>query len=87
MDTNRKKLKYSVEEMNELLDKVDNSFSSSIIQSNEIDLNEIFHLNVSYNFDLLKNVLDGVLKTQKATTQELNDLKESNRSKDEKIEK
>jgi hypothetical protein len=58
-----------------------------ITESNEIDLNEIFHLNVSYNFDLLKNVLDGVLKTQKATTQELNDLKESNRSKDEKIEK
>ena len=50
-------------------------------------MNEIFHLNVSYNFDLLKSVLDGVLKTQKATTQELNDLRESSRSKDEKIEK
>jgi hypothetical protein len=51
----------------------------------ELDLNKIFQLNLSYNFDLLKTVLEGILKAQKATQQELNDLKNENQLKDQSI--
>ncbi len=44
-----------------------------------LDLNQIFNLNLSYNFDLLKTVLDGILKTQKSQQQEINDLKNQNK--------
>lgn len=43
-----------------------------------LDLNQVFQLNVSYNFDLLKTVLDGLLKSQKSMQEELNDLKNKN---------
>ena len=44
-----------------------------------LDLNQIFHLNLSYNFDLLKTVLDGILKNQKSQQQEIEDLKNQNK--------
>ena len=44
-----------------------------------LDLNQIFHFNLSYNFDLLKTVLDGILKTQKSQQQEIEDLKNQNK--------
>lgn len=50
-----------------------------------LDLNKVFQLNVSYNFDLLKTVLDGLLKSQKSMQEELNDLKNKNQEKDDKI--
>lgn len=50
-----------------------------------LDLNKVFQLNVSYNFDLLKTVLDGLLKSQKSMQEELNDLKNRNQEKDDKI--
>lgn len=50
-----------------------------------LDLNQVFQLNVSYNFDLLKTVLDGLLKSQKSMQEELNDLKNKNQEKDDKI--
>ena len=49
-----------------------------------LDLNKVFQLNVSYNFDLLKTVLDGLLKSQKSMQEELNDLKNKNQEKDDK---
>ena len=50
-----------------------------------LDLNKVFQLNVSYNFDLLKTVLDGLLKSQKSMQEELNDIKNKNQEKDDKI--
>ena len=50
-----------------------------------LDLNKVFQLNVSYNFDLLKTVLDGLLKSQKSMQEEINDLKNKNQEKDDKI--
>lgn len=50
-----------------------------------LDLNQVFQLNVSYNFDLLKTVLDGLLKSQKSMQEELIDLKNKNQEKDDKI--
>ena len=51
----------------------------------ELDLNKIFQLNLSYNFDLLKTVLDGILKAQKSMEQEINDLKNDNQLKDQEV--
>ena len=48
-----------------------------------IDLNSLF--NLSYNFDLLKGVLEALLKQQKATNQKLNDFEHNLFSKDNKI--
>ena len=44
-----------------------------------LDLNKIFQLNLSYNFDLLKTVLDGILKSKKAQQKEIDDLKNQNK--------
>jgi hypothetical protein len=62
-----------------------NDIGSSFNNEGELDLNKIFQLNLSYNFDLLKTVLEGILKAQKATQQELNDLKNENQLKDQSI--
>lgn len=52
------------------------------IESN-IDLNNLFNLN--YNFDLLKGVIDALLKGQKATNQKLAFLEDQNMIKDKKL--
>lgn len=39
----------------------------------EIDLNSIFNLN--YNFDLLKNIIDALIKNQKEQKKAINDIK------------
>ena len=59
--------------------------SSSNNIEGELDLNKIFQLNLSYNFDLLKTVLDGILKAQKSMEQEINDLKNNNQLKDQEV--
>ena len=59
--------------------------SSSNNNEGELDLNKIFQLNLSYNFDLLKTVLDGILKAQKSMEQEINDLKNDNQLKDQEV--
>jgi len=59
--------------------------SSSNNIEGELDLNKIFQLNLSYNFDLLKTVLDGILKAQKSMEQEINDLKNDNQLKDQEV--
>ena len=51
----------------------------------ELDLNKIFQLNLSYNFDLLKTVLDGILKAQKSMQQEITDLKNDNQLKEQEV--
>lgn len=53
----------------------------------EIDLNKIFHLDVTYNFDVLKTVLGGVLKTQADTAKQFQDLKNELDQKQAQIER
>ena len=38
------------------------------------DLNEIFHIDLSYNFDLLKNLLSTIIKNQKLKDEKILDL-------------
>ena len=38
------------------------------------DLNEIFHIDLSYNFDLLKNLLSTIIKNQKIKDQKIAEL-------------
>ena len=38
------------------------------------DLNKIFHLDLSYNFDLLKNLLSEIIKNQKEKDNKIEDL-------------
>ena len=49
----------------------------------ELDLNKLF--NMSYNFDLLKNIIEGLIKNQKNLNNELNALREADKKKGEKI--
>ena len=55
--------------------------------NNSCDLNKIFQVNFTYNFDLLKNLLEGILKCQKSVEQEIELLKEENKEKNIKIRK
>ena len=62
-----------------------NDIGSSSNNEAELDLNKIFQLNLSYNFDLLKTVLDGILKAQKSMQQEITDLKNDNQLKEQEV--
>ena len=44
-------------------------------ESNMCDLNKVFQINFSYNIELLKNLLEGILKFQKTTEEEIESLK------------
>lgn len=48
-----------------------------------VDLNSLFQMN--YNFDLLKGVIDMLLKNQKATNQKLADIDHQMKQKDSTI--
>jgi hypothetical protein len=50
----------------------------------DFDLNKIFHL--SYNFDLLKNVLGKIITEQKKTKEDINKLQNENQEKNKKID-
>jgi hypothetical protein len=50
----------------------------------DLDLNSVFTLN--YNFDLLKTILENLLKAQKANAQKIEDFEDKLRDKDKKIE-
>ena len=62
-----------------------NDIGSSSNNEGELDLTKIFQLNLSYNFDLLKTVLDGILKAQKSMQQEITDLKNDNQLKEQEV--
>ena len=51
---------------------------------NDIDLNALFNLN--YNFDLLKGIIETLLKNQEAIQKQLDDVYSSNYDKDKVIE-
>ncbi len=51
---------------------------------NDIDLNALFNLN--YNFDLLKGIIETLLKNQEAIQKQLDDVYSSNYDKDKAIE-
>ena len=53
-------------------------------EGEDFDLNKIFHL--SYNFDLLKNVLGKIITKQKKTKEDINKLQNENQEKNKKIE-
>ena len=50
-----------------------------------MDLNKIFQVNLNYNFDSLKTLLEGIVASHKKTEEELDNLKVSNKIKDKKI--
>ena len=49
------------------------------------DLNNIFQVNLNYNFDSLKTLLEGIVASYKKTEEEIENLKVSNKTKDKKI--
>ena len=49
------------------------------------DLNKIFQVNLNYNFDSLKTLLEGIVASYKKTEEEIENLKVSNKTKDKKI--
>jgi hypothetical protein len=53
-------------------------------EGEDFDLNKIFHL--SYNFDLLKNVLGKIITEQKKTKDDINKLQNENQEKNKKID-
>ena len=50
-----------------------------------MDLNKIFQVNLNYNFDSLKTLLEGIVASHIKTEEELDNLKVSNKIKDKKI--
>ena len=56
-------------------------------ESNMCDLNKVFQINFSYNIELLKNLLEGMLKFQKSTEEELEAIREDNKEKNMRIRK
>ena len=56
----------------------------STLLETELDLNSLFTL--THNFDLLKGVIEALVKSQKATNQKLNDIEDSVRIKDRTID-
>ena len=53
--------------------------------NDQFDLNKVLQL--SFNFDLLKSVLEELLKNQKGMQKDLQDMKNDNEEKDERIKK
>lgn len=51
---------------------------------NDIDLNALFNLN--YNFDLLKGIIETLLKNQEAIQKQLDDIYSTNYDKDKVLE-
>ena len=51
---------------------------------NDIDLNSLFKLN--FNFDLLKGIIETLLKNQEAIQKQLDEIYSSNYEKDKQIE-
>ena len=51
---------------------------------NNLDLNALFHLN--YNFDLLKGVIEELLKNQEILQKNMDKIDSSNNDKDRRIE-
>ena len=51
-----------------------------------LDLNKIFQVNLNYNFDSLKTLLEGIVASYKKTEEEIDTLKICNKTKDKKIE-
>ncbi len=50
-----------------------------------LDLNKIFQVNINYNFDTLKTLLEGLVASYKKTEEELENLRVCNKTKDKKI--
>lgn len=40
----------------------------------DIDLNSLFNLSLNYNFDILKNVIEGLMLNQKEHDEKIKDL-------------
>jgi hypothetical protein len=55
----------------------------NIVENLDIDLNSLF--NLTYNFDLLKQTLEKILKNQKNHSDHIRDLNDKISEKDKKI--
>ncbi len=55
----------------------------NIVENLDIDLNSLF--NLTYNFDLLKQTLEKILKNQKNHSDHIRDLNDKIAEKDKKI--
>jgi peptidoglycan hydrolase CwlO-like protein len=55
-----------------------------LVENIDIDLNSLF--NLTYNFDLLKQTLEKILKNQKNHTELIKDLQDKIKEKDKKID-
>jgi hypothetical protein len=70
---------------NNMPNVISTEMSSEKIQiTNDIDLNALFNLN--YNFDLLKGIIEQLLKNQNSLQNQINDLFGANGDKDKRIE-
>ncbi len=56
-------------------------------ESGMCDLNKVFQVNFTYNIELLKNLLEGILKFQKSTEEELEAIKEESKERNIKMKK
>ena len=58
--------------------ETENAFNVELNENNQtkttIDLNKIFHIDLSYNFDLLKDLLSTIIKNQKLKDDKILDL-------------
>ena len=58
--------------------EAENAFNVELNENNQtkttIDLNKIFHIDLSYNFDLLKDLLSTIIKNQKLKDDKILDL-------------
>lgn len=52
-----------------------------------IDLDSLFKLNLNYNFDILKQTIDGLIKNQLGLFQNISNLSIQNKDKDNLIQK
>jgi hypothetical protein len=58
------------------------------LANNNIDLNSLFHMNISfnYNFDLLKNAMELLINSQKSQGMKMMELEDKVNKRDRKIE-
>lgn len=52
-----------------------------------IDLDSLFKMNLTYNFEILKQTIDGLIKNQMGLYKNISELNNQNKDKDNLIQK
>ena len=60
---------------------------TTVLFEENLDLNKLFNLNVTYNFDLLKNVVEAVILGYRGLEEKIKSSSETVASNDNKIYK